>query len=74
MSGLRLAAAGLAVGTAGAIAASRSLGSVLFQVDPRDPAILAGAMFALVLAALLACLIPATRAARIDPAVILREQ
>jgi len=74
VSGLRLAAAGLAVGTAGAIAASRSLGSVLFQVDPRDPAILAGAMFALVLAALLACLIPATRAARIDPAVILREQ
>jgi putative ABC transport system permease protein len=73
-SGLRLAAAGLVIGAAGAIAASRSLGSVLFRVDPRDPTVLAAAILALAVAALLACLIPAARAARIDPAVILREQ
>jgi putative ABC transport system permease protein len=73
-SGLRLAAAGLVIGAAGAIAASRSLGSVLFRVDPRDPTVLAAAILALAVAALLACLIPAARAARIDPVVILREQ
>ena len=73
-SGLRLAAAGLIVGIAGALAASRSLNSVLFRVDPRDPTVLAGAILALAVAALLACLIPAARAVRIDPAVILREQ
>jgi putative ABC transport system permease protein len=73
-SGLKLAGAGIVVGVAGAVAASRSFGSVLYHVDARDPVLLGAAVAALGTAALLACLIPAGRAARVDPMLILRDE
>lgn len=70
--GLRLLGAGLLIGTAGAIASSRLLRSFLFGVDPLDPAIYLAVGGVLALAALLAAWLPARRASRVDPIVILR--
>jgi ABC-type antimicrobial peptide transport system permease subunit len=70
--GLRLALLGTAIGLAGAVAASRTLRSLLFGVQPLDPLSLLGAAALLVGAALLACVLPARRATRLDPLVVLR--
>lgn len=70
--GLRPVALGLACGLLGTLAAGRALRVVLFEVAPSDPAVLALAMSALGLAAIVACLAPAWRASRVDPAVALR--
>jgi putative ABC transport system permease protein len=64
--------AGLAAGFAGALAASRLLTSLLFEVKPFDPATFALVGMLLAMAALSACLIPARRATRVDPMVALR--
>ncbi len=72
--GLMLAAAGVVIGLAGAMAASRLLESMLFEVKPNDPATYAGVTVLLGVAALAANYIPARRAARIDPLVALREE
>jgi putative ABC transport system permease protein len=64
--------AGLAVGLAGALAASRLLTSLLFEVKPSDPATFALVAALLGVVALGACLIPARRATRVDPMVALR--
>jgi ABC-type antimicrobial peptide transport system permease subunit len=63
---------GCALGAAGAFAASRFIGSLLFNVAPGDPWTFAMAAGVLALAALAGCIIPAARASRIDPAVALR--
>ena len=63
--GLRLALVGIAVGTAGAIAAAQSLRELLYEVAPIDPPSLAGAAALLLLSSLLACALPAWRAARV---------
>jgi predicted permease len=65
-------AAGLAIGVPAAIAAGRLLEAQLFGVSPADPAILAGASVFLALAAVLAALLPARRAASLDPVKALR--
>jgi putative ABC transport system permease protein len=72
--GLRLAALGIALGLAGALGLTRYLGSLLSDVPAADPLALASAavLFAFVAAA--ACLIPARQAARVDPAVALRQE
>ena len=71
--GLWLVGAGVLLGAAGALALRRSLDSLLFGVRASDPLVL-GAMTALLaLVALLACALPARRAARIDPLVVLAE-
>ncbi len=70
--GVALTAAGLALGLAGALAASRALASLLFEVSPTDPVTLAGVVFLLAAAALFACYWPARRATRVDPMVTLR--
>ncbi|MCP3137914.1 ABC transporter permease [Pyxidicoccus xibeiensis] len=71
-SGMALAGAGVAMGAVGALGLSRVMGSILYGVAPHDP-LTFGAVTALLLAvALLACLIPARRAMRVDPAVTLR--
>jgi putative ABC transport system permease protein len=73
-SGLKLAGAGIAAGAVGALAASNSFSSVLYHVDGRDPALLAAAIAVLAGAAILACVIPAGRAGRVDPMLILRDE
>jgi putative ABC transport system permease protein len=70
--GMVLAAIGLAGGAAGAIAATRALGSLLFGVTPIDPMTFAGAAVALAGGAFVASYAPARRAAKVDPMQALR--
>jgi putative ABC transport system permease protein len=70
--GARLAVAGVAIGLAGALAASRALGALLFGVSATDPVTFALAAVGLAGAALAATYAPARRASRIDPVVLLR--
>jgi len=72
--GLALAGIGLAVGLAVAVAATRLLTSMLFEVKPADPMILAGVAVLLAAVSLSASYIPARRATRIDPLVALRQE
>ena len=67
-----LVAGGLAIGLAGAWAATRVLKNFLFEVSPFDPLTVAAVSLWLALVALLACYIPARRAAATDPLVALR--
>ncbi|MCM2269036.1 MAG: ABC transporter permease [Thermoanaerobaculia bacterium] len=71
--GLRLVALGVALGIPLAFAVGRLVASQLYEVAPHDPATLAGAPVALLVVGLLAGLLPARRAARTDPASVLRE-
>ena len=66
--GLQLAAAGIAIGTAGALALTRLLASLLFGVTAADPAVYAAALALLAATALVASAIPALRAVAIQPA------
>ena len=66
-SGVRLGLVGCAIGAVGAIFATRLLHSMLFQVSPHDPAVIALAIVFIFLLALLASLLPARRAASIEP-------
>jgi putative ABC transport system permease protein len=70
--GMRLTVLGLAIGAAGALALTHLLGSLLFGISPRDPVTLILVAGVLSIVALLACYIPARRAAGIDPLVALR--
>jgi predicted permease len=67
-----LAAAGVALGIAGALAASRVLAGFLFGVTPTDTAVFVSVPAVLGIVALGACVIPARRAARVDPVTALR--
>jgi putative ABC transport system permease protein len=69
---LLLAAAGVALGVAGALAVTRVLTRFLFDVKPTDPATFAMVAAVLVAVALFAGLLPARRATRVDPLVALR--
>jgi predicted permease len=69
---LLLAAAGCAAGLAGALALGRVLRSFLFEVSPLDPVTLCAVPMLMVLVVLIACWIPARRAASIDPMQALR--
>jgi putative ABC transport system permease protein len=66
--------AGLGVGVVASLALGRLSAGLLFGVSPHDPATLAAAVAVLTGAALLACALPARRAARIDPAQALRDE
>jgi predicted permease len=70
--GALLAAAGMVLGVLGAIAVTRLLGTMLFQVQPYDPLTYAGGLVFLSLVTCVACYIPASRAAGIDPLEALR--
>jgi putative ABC transport system permease protein len=72
-SGLRLVAIGLAVGLTGSAGAAGLIRTLLFQVEPLDPAIYAGVALLFALVASVACLLPSLRASRIDPLMALRE-
>ena len=73
-SGMRLAGTGIVIGVFGALALTRTLSALLYKVDPFDPGVLAGVTMLLATVAMLASLVPAMRAARVDPAVILRDE
>ncbi|MFL5617232.1 MAG: ADOP family duplicated permease [Gemmatimonadaceae bacterium] len=70
--GLTPVAFGLLVGIAGAVAAGRAIRSLLFEVQPSDPRTLLGVVAVLGAIAVVACLIPARRAARTGVAAMLR--
>jgi predicted permease len=71
--GLALTAAGVVLGAAVALASTRLLGNLLYKVNPHDPLAFASAFVVMTIAALAACLLPAWRATRTDPARILRD-
>jgi ABC-type antimicrobial peptide transport system permease subunit len=70
--GMKLAAAGVVVGVAGGLAVTRVLSSLLYGLKPTDPPTYLTVALLLGLVALLACYIPARRAAKVDPMVALR--
>ncbi len=72
--GLRLAFVGVIIGIAGALALTRFLATFLYGVKPTDPLTFIAVSLILIAVALLACYIPARRAARVDPMVALRQQ
>jgi predicted permease len=72
--GLRLALSGIAAGLAIALAATPQIAPLLYRVSPADPVSIAGAALFLIVVAVLASLIPALRAARVDPMVALRQE
>jgi putative ABC transport system permease protein len=74
LQGLRPAAAGLVLGLAASFAATRVIQSLLYEVSPSDPQVLGVVMLLLLIVSMLACLVPAWRASRIDPVVALRTE
>ena len=69
-----VALVGIAVGLAAALSASRLIESLLYGVGPRDPAVFTATTLTLFAVALLACWLPARRAASVDPLIALRAQ
>jgi ABC-type antimicrobial peptide transport system permease subunit len=72
--GLKIAGGGVAVGLLGAGALARSMAALLYGVRPLDPVAFLTAAAVLGIVALTAALVPALRAARVDPAIALREE
>src|SRR5262249_16906990 len=72
--GLRLTAAGIAIGVVAAVILTRLMGNLLYKVSPNDPLAFALALGVITIASLAACFLPAWRATRIDPVRALHEQ
>jgi ABC-type antimicrobial peptide transport system permease subunit len=72
--GMRVAAAGISIGTVAALALARLLAAFLFGVSPRDPAVFVAVPLVLSGVAVIALWVPARRAARLDPLVALRRE
>ena len=73
-SAWRMIAPGLVLGMLGAWLGTRALKGILFGTSPTDPAVFAATVVTLALVASLASYLPARRAARVDPIVVLRNQ
>src|SRR5437879_4069873 len=71
--GLALTACGVLLGAAVALALTRLLGNLLYNVSPRDPLAFGSALAVMTIASLAACFLPAWRATRTDPARALRD-
>ncbi len=71
--GFVLVTAGVVIGTAAALGMTRLMGDLLYEVSPRDPAAFGLALLVITISSLAAVLVPALRAADIDPARALRE-
>jgi putative ABC transport system permease protein len=69
---MMLVGVGIATGAAGAYFLSEYLKSLLFEVKPGDPGVYAGIAILLAMVAVVASLIPARRATRVDPMIALR--
>lgn len=72
--GMALVVVGMVIGLLGALGLARLLGSLLYEVKPHDPMTFALVPLVLAAVALLACWLPARRAARVDPMVALRSE
>ena len=72
--GLRLTMAGVGVGLVASLGLTRVMTTALFEVDPVDPLTYGGFALFLLAVAMLAAYLPARRATRVDPAVVLREE
>jgi predicted permease len=72
LNGLKTAIAGTVLGLVGSLALTRLLGSLLFQVQPFDPATYIVAAMVILGVAVLASALPARRAAKVDPVIALR--
>jgi hypothetical protein len=72
--GAAMSAAGIGLGVIVAFATTRFMSSLLYGVSPLDPGSFAGAAAFLTTTALLAAYVPARRAARVDPAITLRDE
>jgi len=72
--GMKLALAGLAIGIGGALALTRLIRTLLFDVTPTDPVTFAGVAILLFVVALLACFLPARRASGFNPTDALRHE
>jgi putative ABC transport system permease protein len=70
--GLALTAAGVLLGAIAGLTLTRLMNNLLYKVSPRDPLAFGSAFVVMIIVALLACLLPAWRAIRIDPARALR--
>jgi ABC-type antimicrobial peptide transport system permease subunit len=70
--GAKLAAVGVGIGLIGALALTRVMSTLLFEVSVTDPATFAAVVTLLAFVTLLACYIPARRATKVDPMVALR--
>jgi putative ABC transport system permease protein len=69
-----LTAAGVVIGIAGALALTRTITSLLFEVSATDPLVFTVIPLLLVIVSLLACYTPARRATRVDPLIALRDE
>lgn len=74
VNGLKLVFVGLAIGLAGTLVLTKVMRSLLFGISPRDPQTIIFASLVLLLIALIASVIPALRAARVDPLSALRNE
>jgi ABC-type antimicrobial peptide transport system permease subunit len=72
--GLSTTVVGLVLGIAGAVGLTRLATSLLFEVKPTDPVTFGAVAGVITLVALLACVVPARRATKVDPIVALREE
>jgi predicted permease len=71
--GIVLTGIGVVAGLAGALALNELIASLLFGVQPTDPATMAGVVATIALVAMVACWLPAWRASRLDPNIVLRQ-
>jgi macrolide transport system ATP-binding/permease protein len=71
--GLRLTAAGIVLGIVAALALTKLLGNLLYNISPHDPRAFGSALGVMTMIALSACLLPSWRASRTDPARVLRD-
>ncbi len=67
-----VALVGIVIGLVAALAGSRLIASVLYGVSPRDPVVFTSMAIALQFVALIACWLPARRAAALSPTIALR--
>lgn len=72
--GMELAALGVILGLAGALALTRVIATLLFGISATDVATFSAVPLILITSALVACYIPAWRATKVDPVVALREE
>ncbi len=72
--GMILAAIGIGLGLTGALVSSRVIQAMLFNVEPTDPLTLASVSALMLMTAGLACYLPARRATKVDPMVVLRAE